>query len=191
MEAALYNRQRSIEIKQDQITLDSGRLLFYLTPISSAEKMRDSEIEIGILPYPKYTEEQANYKTLDWGGLMCVPSVITTPELSGAVIEFLAFESDKEVIPAYYEKVLDGQLAQDPQSVKMLDVIFDTICYEPAMNYWGLSGSMLKLLFGLAHEAVNKKNANFASYYAEHGDAAQKQIDDYYEALELMEDLYT
>lgn len=178
-------------IEKEQITLDSGRLLFYFAPISEAEKLRDCEIDFGILPYPKYDEAQADYKSLDWGGLMCVPSVISNPELTGAVIELLAFESKKEVIPTYYDSVLDGQLAQDPESVKMLDILFDTICYEPAMNYWGLTGSMFKLLFSPAHEAINKKNANFASFYAEYGDSAQKQIDDYYEALALLEELYS
>ncbi len=177
-------------ILKDQITLDSGRLLFYFAPISAAEQLRDCEVDFGLLPYPKYDEAQENYKTLDWGGLMCVPSAISNPKLVGAVLELLAFESEKEVIPTYYNTVLDGQLAQDPESVKMLDILFETICYEPALNYWGLDGAMLKLCFGLAHEAVNKENANFSSYYAEFGAPAQKKIDDYYDTLALIEDLY-
>ncbi len=177
-------------IEKNQITMDSGRLLFYFAPISAAEDLRDCEVDFGLLPYPKYDEAQEDYKSLDWGGLMCVPSTINNSELVGAVIELLAYESKKEVIPTYYDTVLDGQLAQDPETVKMLDILFDTICYEPAMNYWGLSGSMLKLLFGLAHEAVNKQNDNFASYYAEFGESAQKQIDEYYDTLSLLEDLY-
>ncbi len=177
-----------ISTQPNQITMDSDRLLFLLSPISSAEKLRDCEVPYGILPYPKYDEAQENYKTLDWGGLMCVPSVITDPEMVGAVIELLAFKAQEEVIPAYYDLVLDGQLSQDPQSSKMLDVIFDTICYEPGMNYWGLSSPFMQLLFVLSHHAIWKENGNFASIYAEHAEGTQRQIDTYYETLKLYED---
>ncbi len=178
-------------VQSTRLTLDSNRLLFYLAPISEAETMRDYDVEVGILPYPKYNEEQEDYKTLDWGGLMCVPSVISNENLTGAVIELLAFESGKEVIPAYYDKVLDGQLAQDPQSVKMLDIIFDTICYEPALNYWGFSGAMGNLFFALPQQAIAKENANFASFYAEKSEAAQMVINDYLSGLALAEEFYS
>ena len=172
----------------DQITMDSNRLLFLLSPITVAEKLRDCEVPYGILPYPKYDETQTDYRTLDWGGLMAVPSVVEDPDMVGAVIELLAFKAEEEVIPAYYDIVLDGQLSQDPESPKMLDVIFNTICYEPAVNYWGLSSPYMQLIFVLSHQALWKKNGNFASIYAEHAEGIQKQIDTYYETLAIYED---
>ncbi len=172
----------------NQITMDSDQLLFFLAPITSAETLRDCEVPFGILPYPKYDEAQEDYRTLDWGGLMAVPSIIDNADKTGAVIELLAFKAEEEVIPAYYDLVLDGQLAQDPTTPKMLDVIFDTICYEPGMNYWGQSGSFLELFYVLSHQAIDYKNANFASFYATHADSAQQLIDTYYVTLELYEE---
>ncbi len=172
----------------EQITMDSGRLLFYGAPISASEDLRDVDVPYGILPFPKYDEEQEDYRTLDWGGLMAVPSVVSDEALVGAVLELLAFKASEEVIPAYYDLVLDGQLAQDPETSDMLDIIFDTICYDAGMNYWGLYSPCMQLVFALPNQAIRKQNGIFSSVYAQYGDATQKQIDDYYTTIKLYED---
>ncbi len=173
----------------DCLGMDSDQTLFWLAALSEAEQLRDSDVEYGILPYPKYTADQENYAHLDWGGLMCVPTTIRDPEMVGATIELLAEYSGETVIPAYYDKVLDGQLAQDPRSSDMLDIIFDTVVYDPAVNYFGLSGSIFKLFYQPWFDAHLKGVSMFASTWQENIDAANQQIEDFYSALELTESL--
>ncbi len=170
------------------LTMDAGRMLFTFEPIAYAERFRDCEVEIGMLPYPKYDEAQDSYYSLDWGGLMCAPNCISNPDLVGAVLELLAFKSSEEVIPTYYEVVLDGQLARDPDTVKMLDVIFESVCYDPGMNFWGLSSPFMQLFFVISHHVVARGVSDWSSMYAKYGQATQNQIDSYYQTLELYED---
>lgn len=169
------------------ITLDSGRLLFDLETLAWAEKMRDYTVEFGFLPYPKYDESQENYRSLDWGGLMGVPVSVSNPELVGAVLELQAYESGNSVIPTYYDTVLTGKLARDEDAVKMLDIIFDTICYEPGGNYFGFTGGFSDLFFTLPRLAVMQKSADFASFYAKNEKIAIKAVEKFYDMLDETE----
>ena len=169
------------------LTLDTGRLLFDLETLTWAEKMRDYTVEFGFLPYPKYDEAQENYRSLDWGGLMGIPLSITDPELVGAVLELQAYESGNSVLPTYYDTVLTGKLARDENAVKMLDIVFDTICYEPGGNYFGFSGGFSDLFFALSSLSLTQKSADFASYYARQEKTALKTIEKFYQSLNDVE----
>ncbi len=176
----------------DAIHMSTGQVLFWMSNIAGAEELRDTDVDYGIVPFPKYTSEQENYYSLDWGGLMVVPVTIREPEMVGATIELLAYGSDVEggVIDTYYDLVLDGQLSQDPTAPEMLDILFDTICYDPGVTFWGLSGSYLQLFYYPWNYGVLKGTSEFSSFYASNKDSAQKFIDDYYFALEMYDDLF-
>lgn len=161
----------------------NGRLLFYLLPVSDIVHLRDAEITFGLLPYPKYDAAQAEYQSMDWGGLQCIPTTVQDPEMVGAVIELLAYESGETVIPAYYDVLLAGKLARDEDSVKMLDILFDTITYEIGGNYFGFSAGFGDLFFTLGRLVVEQKSTDFSSWYARNEKAANKTIEDYYKAL--------
>lgn len=168
-------------------TLDTGRLLFYLSTISYAETLRDCDIDVGMVPYPKYDEAQENYITHDWGGLMCIPSSIQNPDKVGAVLELLSWESANEVIPAYYNVTLSGKLTRDEDSVHMLDILFDTISYEIGGNYFGFSSGFNELFYTMGKLVIQNKSTDFASWYAKYEKSAQSTIDDFYEALDKIE----
>ncbi len=170
------------------LTMDSGRVLFYLDSLAGIEILRDCEVEYGILPYPKYDEEQEQYASLDWGGLSAVLTTITEPEMVGAVMELLAWESANDVIPAYYDRTLQGKLARDPDAVKMLDLMFDTITYDVGMNYFGFSSGVTDYMFCISGLAINGRSTDFASYYRKLEGAAQRTIDQLYKQLEANED---
>lgn len=177
----------SSDQEDTQFQMDTGRILFRLGSISAAETFRDCEVDVGILPYPKYDAEQDNYISQDWGGLMCVPISIDDPEMVGATLEYLSWESANEVIPAYYDKTLSGKLARDEDSVNMLDILFDTIAYEVGGNYFGFSSGFSDLFYTLGRLVVENKSTDFASWYAKNEKSANSTIDTFYEALEKIE----
>ena len=170
----------------DGVNIDNNQVLFMLGAISSAEYYREYTVDFGFLPYPKYDEAQERYYSLDWGGLMGVPLTITNPEMVGAVMELLAWESANEVIPTYYGKVLTGKLARDENAVRVMDILFDTIAFEPGMNYFGFSG-MNDLLFSLANIAIKKQSTDFASLYAKNEKSVGKALDKFYASLDDVE----
>ena len=171
---------KSDEYAESDPMLMNGKLLFLLSPISHAVSFRESEAAIGILPYPKYNEEQADYVSLDWGGLMGVPKSIGNAEMVGAVVELLAFESADTVIPAYYDMLLAGKIARDEDTVAMMDILFDTIAYDVGMNYFGGSGQMSDLFYTLGRLVIEQKSADYTSWYAKNEKGALQAIEKFY-----------
>lgn len=174
------------EEEEFQFPFTEGRMLFRLGAISEASMFREAEATIGILPAPKFDEAQENYVSLDWGGLMGVPASIQNPDLVGAVMELLAFESGKTVIPAYYDVLLAGKLARDTDTVAMLDILFDTIAYEPGVFLSSMSGAISGLLY-TASDVILMKKSDFASTYAKEGPGAETALEKFYKDLEKLE----
>ncbi len=173
--------------EEDVFPMGSGRLLFRLASIPTAEVYRDVEVDIGILPYPKFDEAQENYISQDWGGLMSVPVSIGDADMVGAVIELLAWESENNVIPAYFDVTLSGKLARDEDSRNMLELLFDTIAYEVGGNYFGFATGFSDLFYTNVRLVIEKDSTDFASWYAKSESAAQTTIDKFYEALAKVE----
>ena len=164
-----------------------GNILFDLGSIAGAVSFRETEFDLGILPYPKFDTAQENYISLDWGGLMGVPASVGNPEMVGAVIELLAYESADTVIPAYYDVLLAGKLARDTDTVAMMDLLFDTVAYEIGGNYFGFSGGFNALFYTLGGEVVGNRNPDFSSFYAKNEKPAQAAIKSFYKGLDKAE----
>lgn len=165
------------------IRINSGRVLFNIIPIHSCKIYRQSEVDFGILPFPKYDETQENYISLDWGGLMCVPSIAQNKELIGMTCELLAYESMTTTIPAYYDVLLTGKFARDEESVEMLNIIYANIVYDMGMNYFGFDAGFNALFYMIPQMIAQSKNTDLASFYKKNEKAAQKTIDRLFEKM--------
>ena len=118
---------------------------------------------------------------------MSVPCTIGNPEMVGAAMELLAWESGNEVIPTYYDTVLQGKLARDDDAVKMMDLLFDTITYEIGGNYFGFSAGFGDLFYALPRLSIEKKSSDFTSFYEKLEKSANKTIEKFYVSLENTE----
>ncbi len=163
--------------KENMLQIDSGRTLFQLYPLYKIYDFRDSAVDYGVLPYPKYDEAQEKYLSNDWSSLMCIPISITNPEMVGKVIEYLSYISNDTTIPAYYGITLSGKLARDENSSKMMDIIFDNIVFDAGMNYWGFDSNMMGLFYVLPMLVVQNGSTDFASWYKTYADGAQATMD--------------
>ncbi len=182
-EGVVY-RPANMELATTDSMMMNGKVLFLMTAVSDIVNLRESEVDIGLLPYPKYDVAQENYLSMDWGGLAGVPVSIQNPEMVGAVIELMAYESGETVIPAYYDVLLAGKLARDEDSAKMLEILFDTLTYEIGGNYFGFSSGFNEIFYIIANYVVINGNSDFASYYAQKENPANKTIENFYKALD-------
>ncbi|MBQ4557307.1 MAG: extracellular solute-binding protein [Clostridia bacterium] len=118
---------------KEYIDVFSGnRALFFMTTIGKLGEFRDMETDYGILPYTLCgpNTEYSNTVAPFYMTCMCVPMLVEDEERTSAVIEAIGYYSNDYIIPAYYEKTLNGQYTRDEESGEMLDIIFDTRAYD-------------------------------------------------------------
>ena len=122
-----------------QIGFDKGTTLFYTMETRNMTNLRDVTFRFGVLPYPMYDANQKEYRSLNWNGVMFVPSSIKNPEMVGDVLELLAFYTPP-VQKAYYEDLLGSKLSDAPEDAEMLDVIWDSVVTDLGMVTANLAG---------------------------------------------------
>lgn len=101
--------------------------------------LRDMQDTYGILPFPKYDENQTNYYTnsMDQHTVFGIPKTVREEnyEFLGIVMEALNAESYKTVYPAYYDTALKGKYSADPETAEMVDLIMAGRVYEFSFQF--------------------------------------------------------
>lgn len=111
--------------------LVEGRALFYSECLANTRYFRESNINYGIVPPPKYDEEQERYYSVMINPFMyCIPYNSADPERTGFLLDAYMAASHDTVVPAYYDITLVGKIARDPETVKMLGIVFDSLSYN-------------------------------------------------------------
>ncbi len=159
----VYYDLRDGETNGVQMFLDRKSIFTtYIINTALGEGLRNFEDDYGILPVPKYDENQKNYYALPGGEhtSMVVPKTIKDREFVGTVIEALSAESYKTVVPTFYEIALKTRYLRDSESKQVLDMVIDARTFEFGYMYGGFEG------FGFMLELMMKSgNNNFESYY--------------------------
>lgn len=108
-------------------TFAEGRVGSMVNFIYSTEYMRDMKDDYGIVPIPKYDENQEQYHAQLGTSttMLFVPVTTKSPELTSKVMESLAYYGNKLVAPKYYEVALKEKYARDNEIHEMLDLIRD------------------------------------------------------------------
>lgn len=111
--------------------------IFMMTMFNECHRFRNMDTDYGILPQPRYSEDQEWYSPIaPWhSAFICVPAVCEDPETIGAVIELLGYHSEQILTPAYYDKTLNGTYVRDEESKDMLDIIFNNRIYDVGHLY--------------------------------------------------------
>lgn len=102
----------------------------------SSEDMLGVNFNYGVLPTPKYDEHQEEYVDGIDPPYFYAVSIPKVPELDidkvTFVVEALAYLSEKDVTPIYYELTLKNKRfgANDDDAPRMLDIIFQNRCVD-------------------------------------------------------------
>ena len=134
------NKQNAIFAEGNTLFLGNGML-----SAAGSTELRDMEDDFGILPHPKMDEDQKEYYSLvhDTAMLTGVSVASKNLDMVGAVLEALAAESYRRVIPAWYESALKLKYARDDISSQMADMIKDSMttnfifAYNSSLNGLG------------------------------------------------------
>jgi len=158
-----------------------GRALFHAETIRIVQVLRTSDVEFGVLPAPKFDEEQDFYRAYadSWCiSPACVPVTASDTERSGFVLQALSEYSSTTTRPAYYDIVLTGKSLRDDESAEMLDIIFDSFTLDNCDIYqWsGLLGPIKSSFKGTTSE-------NLATILAANSTAVKAAIDKTVEAF--------
>jgi hypothetical protein len=121
---------------------------------------------------------------MDWGPMWAIPATIRNTELVGSVVELYSYYSADTIVPAYYDKVLEGKLAQDIESRKMLELIFESVSFDPVNNYFGFHSGIGDLAFVIGKLVIEGNSKNFASFYKGRANSAANTLDEFYKNLE-------
>jgi len=134
-DSKIYRDEDYTEMIQ-MFTSENGAL-FMTGTLQNANQLRQAKMEFGILPFPKYDIDQETYLAHSYDGLssFAIPACALEPAISAKVLDAMGAESKYSVIPAYYEVVLQGRIAQDADSKEMLNIIRQNLYFDFGFIY--------------------------------------------------------
>jgi hypothetical protein len=158
-----------------------GKALFWMGSMYVIGVLRQYDVNFGLLPAPKYDEQQAEYYgTFSNNNCTAYSIPITNQDLdrTGLLLEAMAAYSMYTLTPAYNEITLIGKSLRDNESEAMLDLIFSSRLYDLATIYgWGN-------ILGTFEQMATNTTINFTSKYASIEVSAQTAIDKFINSLE-------
>lgn len=166
-----------------QLAFGEGRALFCWNLLQSLDMLRANETDFGVLPVPKYDENQKDYAhmvSIHVTGFMTVPKCVDNPDRTGIILEALAAESRYTLIPAYYDVMLTQKYVRDDDSAEMLDIVFSSRIYDigDIFGFGGLGGTILRIV-----SSNRNSPAELASLYAKKEAAINNDIDKFIKQL--------
>lgn len=156
----------------------ADQALFWSQLIYWTTQLRDMKSDFGIIPFPKYDEEQQDYEVMMFGSpLSMVPVTNSDCERTGILLEYMAAYSRNELIPAYYDITMKEKVSRDEITKQILDVIFGNRCYTLAHAYFAtVEDGVTRLL--------EKNSDTFTSYVEKTEKTANNAIDKFVTSIE-------
>ena len=151
----------------------SGRAMMASGGLGSAQGLRDMDDDFGVIPYPKF-DENDEYSTAINGAapLVIIPVSVSDVNRTGAITEALAAYGHRDVIPAFYEKSLKSKYARDEESEEMMALIKDSIIYD--IGY--VAGCPLQ---SVGRDLSKTTTRDFSSFYAARESSAKKSVEEF------------
>ena len=158
----------SLDYSIDKTAFREGRILMDDGMITGLSMNRNSEFDIGILPYPMLDEAQGEYfsRAANIAHLCYIPTTNSILGETGIILEAMSIESYNKIRPAYYDITLSLKEAPDEETVEMVDIILESSSY---MYEGFLSSGQLSMF-------VNNRTNTWASWSASVEKAYEKQL---------------
>ena len=148
----------------------NDQFLFVQNGAEVSNQFKDMKSDYGIVPNPKYDEQQENYYHLmdPNACAMSIPITNQDTDKTAAVLEYMSWASSVTLVPAFYETTIKLKRLNDPDAPVMLDIILSSIRYD--LSYIAQIG---------IDDIITKacKTGNLASEYSKKQTSCQEKID--------------
>ena len=135
------------------------------------------EDKYGILPLPKFDENQEGYHTNAWDqfSVFGIPLTIADADkdMTGIIFEALCAESYKTVFPAYYDQALKSRYSAEPATAEIIDLIMAGRKLEFTFQF----GEQLSSLPYLFRQMLGSNSTDIASTYKTRQKALNKVME--------------
>ena len=147
---------------------------------------REMEYDYGIIPFPKYDENQSqHYATCNtWlPNAVVIPKTSANAEMTGLILEAAAWQSYVTLTPAIYDTTLQGKLARDSDSEYMLDLIYANTSFDfnTVFDFGGSNWLIKEIVCG-------QKKGEFISSYESIRTKSENALDKFIEMCRSVED---
>ena len=152
---------------------NDGRAYFCGITFQKIESfLRDMEDDYGVLPNPKYDEQQANYSTCvsGAGSMVVVPVSCTDPAFVGAMLEGMAAISYDMITPDLINVLASTKNVRDEESSQIVQMIIRSRNHDTARNHDIQCDRFVENM-------IPKKDSEIASFFAKNEKMWGKQID--------------
>ena len=155
-------------------TFEHERSLMMVAEVCKTNRMRDKNYSFGILPMPKYDEEQENYIGKPFYGTPCltIPVTVKDPENVAAIADALAYLSYETVWPVFRKVTLEQKNLRNEESIEMLDIIINSIVPDLTTIYGVGSDFEIKI-----KDLVTAGDDSVSSVVASYKDKIQTELD--------------
>ena len=165
-----------------KVMFSLGNIISFLDP-----NMRAMEDNFGVLPYPKWDEQQEEYITMmaNASTLVAIPKSVSEDRAlreTSAVIEAMCSEAYQNIAPAFYETACKRAYSRDDTSAEILDIItgrHPTIKSTLTKNFLYEYASSVNYIGAIFQQIMAQGptgNPNFASTYEGMETAANYQL---------------
>ena len=165
-----------------EMVFAAGRSMFCAMEIKGGDggrKFSDMKDDYGIVPMPKYDENDDYVSPVAvWTYFLTIPVTNTKLDETAIILDAMSYLSYRDIVPKYYDVVLQLKHIRDDETSEMLDIIRDSRTYYTAYAF----GLGEKLRSSLAN-AITSGQGGAASIVATYKDSTVAEIDKVMEAL--------
>ena len=169
------------------IELQSNRVLMNLSFTSDLDKFLNYDVTFGILPYPMFDENQKDvgYLSLNKDTYIMLPSYMRNEQMITESVELLGYYSS-EVRTAVFDKWLGKQAADEPEDVRMLNIVWDNLYSDFGVTYSTIATALDNNLYMLPTLTKAGADKNVASHVASYTKSANNAITKYMATIRKM-----
>lgn len=160
------------------------KALFLLARLGHLSRLTSMEgQDYGLLPIPKYSTEQKEYRThIHACTLWSIPVDVKNADMSAAVLTAMGYHSNRLVVEAHYEKLLKLRYVKDSTAGEMIDMIYNNIymnfdaVYNEVLGDKSVKTTLPMFIF---HTLITDSDVNSVSaWWASHGSVVQSKFDE-------------